>query len=1502
MKKLLALALVVFGLAACQTEPEGINVDANGEAAVTLNVALPDDATRAAGANSALGAIGNVDMSKYDIRYILEVYDENGVLAKERMVETSDETTAAFSFRLVPGRAYNFVVWADFVLNGKKDDLHYNTNEGTDGLRKVEVIKTQWDVIDESRDAYTDVVTVHNFSSAADIPTITLTRPFAKLRVVTNDIKEMISIRPAEVKVEYFNTKFRDTFDAFAETATGEYVVGALTATLLDSQKNPVDVYTGEEPDKTGVQTLFADYFFGAVDDRVMFTMDVKDNGGRDLPQVTFNTNIPVKRNNLTTVYGPVLTDSNNITVTINPAFENGTNWNPEDDKYDVEVWDGKTLTAPKYNATDDVWEISTGSQLAWLAAAVSGTLEDTRATLPADSFKGKTFRLTEDINLGENAWKPIGLGGKHFEGIFDGQGHVITGLKITERFGGDRFALFCSLAGSAQIKNVVIDNAYIKYPADGEDCYASAIAGTIYGDILFEGITVKNSTITGNNKVGAIFAHDGSSTKITINDCHVDNCYIASEDLKDGGCVGGLVGYFATGNEGKPNTISNSSVKNTTIVGINSSNNGKRANSLVIGSIKTKATMELNIVNCVLENNTFSQTIDGTAPVTYVGTFNPQYIGGDREEAHLGKITIDGYEVIANGVGMKDGEYFVMSAQGLAWVEAQEDKYFAGKTIKLANDIDMTGVTIEKPIHFWNGRTTFDGQDYTISNLTMSTTSTEKKPFGLFGGTADIKNVKFDNANISGYSYVAVVAGNLYGNIENCHVSNSHVTCTYWMAGAMSGQYNAGNVTNCSVTNTTITGPAAVGALVGNINETAGERKVENCTVTGCTVAQNGSFGGDYDKMFGTAVGLVNISNSKVYINGCKVENTTVKGATSANIFGLNGGDNTTIYVDNYTYTPDGIIEDENGNLIVNSLESLEVALETAGAAGAGDTTIVFAENTTLNMNNAEWTPIKVDGYNGADIVTIEGNGAVITGLKAPLFAGGFAGGSGIVIKDLTIKDSNIVSANTLGSGAFIESVDSMAKIELTNCHLLDSTVTGGAGSRTGGLIGWTAGYNNVNDGPVKTYVTIDNCSVVGCTIQCDGSVGGINGHAGNNAWTYTTISNCTIKNNNLNSTDDGEWRTGVVVGTANVGEVTISNIDESGNTLTQTGKTAPEGFKRNYYGRFVPGTTGKLTIDGEEVVMINTAEKLTDAINNAKAGDTITIAGDITLTEALTLPAGIIFNGNGKQINGTLVAGGDLTFMGHTKVTDFSASYYNRTITIDKDACLEITGTGRASLAYGNTFNITGNVSDAKSTDKANVQPSLIIPGGISITGGNDAVFNIKDAYVKIGSTTSKNSAANGTFTINIENSIAEFTNQLTFSEPTSGKNPTFNLNVKNSVLTTATKLILAAPNCNMVVDNSTIDVKTYFRNSGNVELKNGSVLTGSTIQFGENGGHDGATTVDASKFTITASSTGCAYDGRGTGSITLKNGAEVSVDYYKALTINSDASSTFTGTEVL
>ncbi len=324
-------------------------------------------------------------------------------------------------------------------------------------------------------------------------------------------------------------------------------------------------------------------------------------------------------------------------------------------------------------------------------------------------------------------------------------------------------------------------------------------------------------------------------------------------------------------------------------------------------------------------------------------------------------------------------------------------------------------------------------------------------------------------------------------------------------------------------------------------------------------------------------------------------------------------------------------------------------------------------------------------------------------------------------------------------------------------------------------------------------------------------------------------------------------------------------------------------------------------IMVDETGAMVVANETALKDVIANAGEGTIIKLGDDITLTESLTLPAGITFNGNGKQIDGTIVAGGNLTFAGHTKVTSFSASYYDRTITIGEGACLEVTGTGRATLGYGNTFEIKGTVTDAKAADKEDIQPSLIIPGGISITGGNDAVMNIKDAYVQIGSTTSKNNSANGTFTLNIENSIAEFTSQLTLSEPTGGKNPTFNINVKNSVLTTATKFIVAAPNSSVVIDNSTVTLGTYFRNSGIMELKNGSVLTGSTIQFGENGGNDGITTVDNSTLTIKATSTGHALDGKGTGKIVLRNNAVANIDYYKAMTIENDETGTLNGTEV-
>lgn len=366
--------------------------------------------------------------------------------------------------------------------------------------------------------------------------------------------------------------------------------------------------------------------------------------------------------------------------------------------------------------------------------------------------------------------------------------------------------------------------------------------------------------------------------------------------------------------------------------------------------------------------------------------------------------------------------------------------------------------------------------------------------------------------------------------------------------------------------------------------------------------------------------------------------------------------------------------------------------------------------------------------------------------------------------------------------------------------------------------------------------------------------------------------------------------------------------------NDCTYAGETLTAENGGNMFG------AGSVVIDGETVSFNRVAQigettytSFQDAIAAAKAGDTIKLLADAHIAEGtdVTLPAGITLNGNGFSIfasgadhdtttnYGYVIAGGNLTIEGITKIEKFSAGYYDRTITIGEGASLDVFGKNRVTLAYGNVFNITGTISDAKTADKAETLASLIIPAGISITGSNDAAMNVKNAYVSIGSTTTKNSSTSGTIKLNFENSIAEFTNQLTFSEPTNGMNPTFNVNVKDSVLTTATKLCIAAPNTTMVVDNSTVNLGSYIRNSGELTLKNGSTLTGSTIQFGENGGNDGTIIVDRSVLTVNASSEGHAFDGKGTGLIVVKNGSTATITYLKDSYYDVDSTSTLNAT---
>lgn len=536
------------------------------------------------------------------------------------------------------------------------------------------------------------------------------------------------------------------------------------------------------------------------------------------------------------------------------------------------------------------------------------------------------------------------------------------------------------------------------------------------------------------------------------------------------------------------------------------------------------------------------------------------------------------------------------------------DGKLYNNEVINLTANIDMEnedwtpiGYELDDNSKRFSG--TFNGNGNTIKNLHIEWTYGDDA-VGLFGGIqGTVKNLIVDGAFVKKTGDIstgdhangtAVVVGTLYDYLKpnNCiqdvTVKNATVEgCKF--VGAVVG-YASGSITSCNVENIILKaapikrsdgqyyGGDKVGGIVGYINP------IDEITISKCSVSKADITA--YCYLAGIA-GYCAKPISECTLTGrvlvtvdanINYKNFTTPDQFSAENYCGNVNENVTDCIGEADVWKPKEIKN------VTTTDSLREILTKLTSSGAGNNAIIIEDDIVLNGN---WTPVEIDGYNGAGIVTIYGNGHTITGLNAPLLAGGFAGKSGVIIKDLTLKDVNINdSTSTQGLGAFISCIDSMERIELINCHLVDSVIKSTAGARVGGLIGWTAGYNNPNDGPVDTYVTLKNCSVKNTKITANGSVGGLIGHAGSNAATYHTIENCTVTNCTLTSTDNGDWRVGVAVGTCNVGEVTINKLTSSGNNLSQTGKTAPEGQK-DVYGRFVPNSTGKLTIDGESIIL---------------------------------------------------------------------------------------------------------------------------------------------------------------------------------------------------------------------------------------------------------------------------------------------------------------------------
>ena len=141
----------------------------------------------------------------------------------------------------------------------------------------------------------------------------------------------------------------------------------------------------------------------------------------------------------------------------------------------------------------------------------------------------GINITLTENINLTDMDWAPIGIDYNHqYTGTFNGGGHTITGLTVT---GSNEYAgLFGRIGSGGKVMDVKLEGVQIE--SDNEMSAVGGVVGYSYGNI--ENCSVSGSVSSNSTAGGVVGAQLGGS----ITGCNT------SATVKGVTYAGGIAGY----------------------------------------------------------------------------------------------------------------------------------------------------------------------------------------------------------------------------------------------------------------------------------------------------------------------------------------------------------------------------------------------------------------------------------------------------------------------------------------------------------------------------------------------------------------------------------------------------------------------------------------------------------------------------------------------------------------------------------------------------------------------------------------------------------------------------------------------------------------------------------------------------------------------------------------------------------------------------------------------
>ncbi|MDR0231546.1 MAG: Ig-like domain repeat protein [Dysgonamonadaceae bacterium] len=450
------------------------------------------------------------------------------------------------------------------------------------------------------------------------------------------------------------------------------------------------------------------------------------------------------------------------------------------------------------------------------------------------------------------NGWLPIGNSTTPFEGNFNGNRHVISGLWIN-RPTSDNNGLFGIVSNAAKIESLGVEIRSLsgaEVGIIGQD-YVGGLVGRNRN-----AATITNCYVTGNIS-GRLYVGGlaGKNDFASITNCYAIGNIAASEDN-----VGGLVGI-------------NSQTANIT--------NCYAAGKVTTGLAVTPAiggfvgvSDASNITNCyfnqdlnpsldavgTIYSGTVTVTGKTTAEMKQQATFTPwdfatiwKICPNSTPLLRWQDVNCDDYN-FCGGKGTDLNPYRICNAEQLNKV-----RNFLDKSFILMNDIDLKDFidnnTVQdiknngwQPIGHNNPnssanrfRGNFNGNGHKISGLWIDRPTTDYG--GLFGvaenGTIENLGVEIAAKGVKGHIHVGGLMGYNASTIKNCYAVGD-VTSTNVSVGGLVGNNNSGGtITNCyAVGNVTVTNNTA-GGLAG-INYTA----ITNCYAAG-TVNGGSELGG---------------------------------------------------------------------------------------------------------------------------------------------------------------------------------------------------------------------------------------------------------------------------------------------------------------------------------------------------------------------------------------------------------------------------------------------------------------------------------------------------------------------------------------------------------------------------------------------------------------------------------------------------------------------------------